>query len=100
MINGLGGKMVKRIVRSKNYNEFQDMSVEFAKYIKVMTPKMNSVIQELHDNGVRCGVAMFGETIFSLVPTSKEKQVFEILKKYDDSLIIKSEIDNIGARLQ
>ena len=100
MINGLGGKMVERIVRSKNYNEFQDMSVEFAKYIKVMTPKMNSVIQELHENGVRCGVAVFGETIFSLVPASKEKQVFEILKKYDDNLIIKSEIDNIGARLQ
>ena len=100
IINGLGGKMVDHLIASNNYDDFQDMSVEFAKYIKVMTPKMNSVINELHQNGIRCGVALFGETVFSLVPASKENQVLEILKKYDDNIIIQSEIDNVGARLQ
>jgi len=44
IINGLGGKMVDKLIQTKDYNEFQDMSVEFARYIRVMTPKMDSVI--------------------------------------------------------
>ena len=99
VINGLGGKMVDKLIRTSDYNEFQDMSVEFAKYVKVMTPRMDSVISELNGIGVKCGVALFGETIFSLIPKEKEKQVLEILKKYDSNRVILSEIDNIGARL-
>ncbi len=100
IINGLGGKMVDRLIKTNDYNEFQDMSVEFAKYVKVMTPRMDSVISELNNIGVKCGVALFGETIFSLVPKEKEEQVLEVLKKYDSNKIIQSEIDNVGARLQ
>jgi len=76
------------------------MSVEFAKYVKVMTPKMDSVISELNNIGVRCGVALFGETVFTLIPEEKESKVLEILKKYDNNVILQTEIDNVGARLQ
>ncbi len=76
------------------------MSVEFAKYVKVMTPKMDSVISELNNIGVRCGVALFGETVFTLVPEEKESKVLEILEKYDNNIILQTEIDNVGARLQ
>ena len=100
MINGLGGKMVNKLIQTNDYNEFQDMSVEFAKYVKVMTPRMNSVISELNKIGIKCGVALFGETIFSLIPKEKESQILEILKKYENNVIIQSEIDNVGARLQ
>jgi len=96
-INGLGGKMVKRLEASKDFNDFQDMSLEFARYIEVMTPKMNKVIDDLKNNGIKCGVALFGETIFALVSQSKEDKVREILNKYD-GIVIKSEIDNVGAR--
>ena len=50
--------------------------------------------------GIKCGVALFGETIFSLVPKESVSKVLGILKKYDDAIIIQSEIDNVGARLQ
>jgi len=100
IINGLGGKMVDRLIQTKDYNEFQDMSVEFAKYVRVMTPKMDSVISELDSIGVKSGVALFGETVFTLVPEQKEAQVLEILKRYDNGILIQSEIDNVGARLQ
>jgi pantoate kinase len=99
MINGLGGKMVNKLIQTNDYNEFQDMSIEFAKYVRVMTPKMDSVISELNQIGVKCGVALFGETVFTLIPKEKESQVLEILKKYDNSILIQSEIDNVGARL-
>jgi pantoate kinase len=98
LVNGLGGKMVQELIKSKDINDFQDKSIKFAKYIKVVTPKMSSVASELRKNGIKCGVALFGETIFSLVPSSEKKRVLEILEKYD-GLVLSSKIDNSGARL-
>ena len=100
LINGLGGKMVQKLVKSQDMDEFQDMSVKFAQYIHVITPKMNKVIKDLHDNGIKCGIALFGETIFSLVTKDKKQKALEILKKYDDGVVITSRIDNSGARLE
>ena len=99
-INGLGGKMVKKLIESNDTEEFQDMSLKFAKYVNVITPKMNQVINLLHKNGIKGGVALFGETIFSLVTKDEKNKVKEILKQFDDGLIITSKIDNSGARLQ
>ena len=99
-INGLGGKMVKKLVESNDTEEFQDMSVKFAKYVNVVTPKMNQVINLLHKNGIKCGVALFGETVFSLVTKDEKNKVKEILNQFNDGLIITSKIDNFGARLQ
>ena len=99
-INGLGGKMVKKLIESNDTEEFQDMSIKFAKYVNVVTPKMNQVINLLHKNGIKCGVALFGETIFSLVTKNEKNKVKALLKQFDDGLIITSKIDNSGARLQ
>jgi len=98
-INGLGGKMVDKLIKSRDYQEFLDLSLEFAKYVSVITPKMYAVIEDLQNSGFKCGVAMFGETVFTLVPKSKEDQVMEILKKYKDGIVIKSNIDTSGARV-
>jgi pantoate kinase len=98
-INGLGGKMVGKLIKSRDHQEFLDMSLEFAKYVNVLTPKMHTVIKDLQKNGFKCGVAMFGETIFTLIPKSKEDQVIKILRKYDNGIMIKSSIDTSGARI-
>ena len=90
--------MVQELIKSKDINEFQDKSIKFAKYIKIVTPKMSMVASELRKNGIKCGVALFGETIFSLVPSSEKKKVLQILEKYD-GLVLSSKIDNSGARL-
>ena len=98
-INGLGGKMVDRLVESKNYEHFQDMSLEFAKYVDVMTPRMEKLVNELSENNIKCGVALFGETVFSMIPKENESSILKILQKYDDGIIIKSELDDVGARV-
>jgi pantoate kinase len=98
-INGLGGKMVNRLLESKNYEHFQDMSLEFAKYVQVMTLRMEKLIQELASNGIKCGVALFGETVFTMIPKEKENYVLQILEKYPEGIIIRSELDNLGARV-
>jgi len=98
LVNGLGGKMVQELIKTQDMNEFQDKSIEFAQYIQVITPKMNKVISELRKNQIKCGVALFGETLFSLIPPHKKQKVLQVLKKYDGH-IISSKIDNSGARL-
>ncbi len=98
-INGLGGKMVNRLLESKNIEHFQDMSLEFAKYVDVMTPRMQKLVEELSKNNIKCGIALFGETIFSMISKEDEDKVMEILQKYPDGIIIKSELDNNGARV-
>jgi pantoate kinase len=98
-INGLGGKMVNKLLESKNYEHFQEMSLEFAKYVDVMTPRMQKVVNELSKNNIKCGIALFGETIFSMIPKENENKILEILEKYSDGIIIKSELDNTGARV-
>ena len=40
--------MVNKLIESKDTEEFQDMSIKFAKYVNVVTPKMNKVINLLH----------------------------------------------------
>ena len=92
--------MVNKLIENKNTEEFQDMSIKFARYVNVITPKMNQVITVLHKNRIKCGVALFGETIFSLVTKKEKGKVKKILKQFDDGLIITSRIDNSGARLQ
>jgi len=98
-INGLGGLMVNKLLKSKDYNKFQDMSLEFAKYVNVMTPKMEKLINDLALKGIKCGVALFGETVFSMVPEDSKEKVLEIFKKYPDGKIIISELDEQGARI-
>ena len=98
-IYGLGGKMVNELLESKNYEHFQEMSLEFAKYVNVMTPRMQKVVNQLSKNNIKCGIALFGETIFSMVPKEKENNVLEILEKFSDGIIIKSKLDDTGARI-
>ena len=98
-INGLGGKMVDRLLESKNYDHFQDMSLEFAEYVDVMTPRMQKLVDELSGDGIRCGIAMFGETVFTMVPKHREREALDILERYPDGILIKSELDNTGARV-
>ncbi len=98
-INGLGGKMVEKLVQTKNIDQFHEFSVEFANYVNIVTPKMRAVIEDLREYGIKSGVALFGETVFTLVPKEFEGKVVKILEKYQDGIIIKSKIDDVGARL-
>ncbi len=98
-INGLGGKMVNRLLESKNYEHFQDMSLEFAKFVNIITPRMQKLVNELSENNIKCGIAFFGETVFSMIPKEDEDKVLEILQKYPDGIVIKSELDDNGARV-
>lgn len=97
-INGLGGKMVDRLRTTRRWDQFEDMSLEFARYVKIITPRMQAVVDELKSNGIKCGVALFGQTVFALTHNDTQK-ILDIVSRYKDAVIINSEIDQLGARI-
>ncbi|RNJ76851.1 MAG: GHMP kinase [Nitrosopumilus sp. H8] len=98
-INGLGGRMVDMLLESRDCGHFQDMSLEFARYVNVMTPRMQRLVDDLARNGTKCGVALFGETVFSMVHKEDEAGVLEILQRHPGGTLIRSELDHVGARV-
>ena len=98
-INGLGGKMVKRFQASRDIYHFQDMSIEFGRHAGIITKRLERVIEELRNDGIRCGVAFFGETIFTIIKESEIKQVQKIASRYDTARVITTQIDHKGPRL-
>ena len=97
-VNGLGGEMVDRLLKTRDCEHFEDLSLEFAEYINVVTPRMRRVVEELALHKVKCGVALFGETVFTMVPKEREGMVVEILKKHG-GVLVQSELDPAGARV-
>lgn len=98
-INGLGGRMVNELLKTRDCDRFQDMSLEFAEYVNVITPRMRGVIEELSSRQIKCGVALFGETVFSMIPRGKEAEVLKVLERHTDGILIRSELDGTGARI-
>ncbi len=97
-INGLGERLVGRLLKSRDIGEFQDMSLEFSRHVSIMTPRMEAAALDLQAAGIRCGVALFGETVFALVSPKEEAAALGILAGRG-GIVIKTEIDNDGARL-
>ncbi len=90
---------INKLVKTRNSDDFQDKSIEFARNVNMITPKMNVVVHDLHKNNIKCGIAFFGETVFSILHKDMIKKVLSIMKKYN-GVIIKSKIDHKGARIQ
>ena len=93
-INGLGGTMVERLAGPGGDLEmFQDMSMEFARHIGVVTRRMAGAAAGLRAARVRCGVALFGETVFALAAAGsrEEKEAARILSRYG-GIVIRSRI--------
>jgi len=95
----LGNEMINKFYQTEDNDEFHDMSLKFAQHMNIITPKMNLIINELRQNKIKCGVALFGETIFAIIHKNMAKKVFGIMEKYK-CIIIESKIDYIGARIK
>ena len=93
-INGLGGTMVARLAGpGGDLDMFQDMSMEFARHIGVVTKRMEAAAAALRAARVRCGVALFGETVFALAAagSAEEKRAADILSRFG-GIVLRSKI--------
>lgn len=96
LMNGTGERMVSRLLRRPDTGLFQRMSMEFAERGGVVTPAIRRVAAKLQSVGADCGVAMLGETAFTMIPQEDEERVVGILEGYD---IMRTRISHQGARV-
>ncbi|MFQ5940437.1 MAG: pantoate kinase [Nitrososphaerales archaeon] len=98
LFNGIGGKMLAKLSKTRSVDDFMSMSLQFARSIGCMNYKCKVIIEDLLANGYSCSTAMFGETIFSIVKNDDVEDVKKILMKYNGTMLI-SDIENHGAKI-
>jgi pantoate kinase len=97
-LNGFGEKMLERLKITRNINDFLDMSFEFADTLGLISGRSRILVSKLKSRGFGCSVALFGNTIFSIVKSSDVSDVVKCLKGSGGKLLI-CDIDQQGARL-
>ncbi len=101
VINKHGGKLVDELVRKPHVRDFLRFSRDFAESTSLMTDRVRKVLAEADSEGFVCSMAIFGETVFSLVRQDEVEKLLRIFRKHKQSQhgIIRSEIDFEGARV-
>jgi pantoate kinase len=97
-LNGFGEKMLERLKITRNINDFLDMSFEYADTLGLIRGRSRTLVSKLKSLGFGCSVALFGNTIFSIVKSSDMADVVKCLKGNGGKLLI-CDIDHQGARL-
>jgi len=97
-INGLGGIMLAKLSESRSVDEFLKMSREFAETLGLTEGRCKEPIAALKARGIESSVALFGQTVFTLVPQAKAKETRDALKGFGSTLLV-CNIDSNGARV-
>jgi len=97
-VNGLGARMLNEIRKSKNINEFLKMSYDFSNALRLTNGICKGPVELIRSLGFYCGVALFGKTIFTIVPSNEVNNLIESLKRFRGRLIV-ANIDTEGARM-
>lgn len=97
VINGLGGRMLERLAGTRSVDDFMQMSHQFADTLGLTEGRCRAPARELAAAGFECSVALFGETVFTIVPRARAIEAAAILQKFEGRLIV-CDIDCMGAR--
>jgi pantoate kinase len=97
-INGLGGVMLKKLSESRSVDDFLKMSHEFAGTLGLTEGRCKEPIEALRVRGIEASVALFGQTVFTLVPQARAKEARDALKGFGGTLLV-CNVDSNGARV-
>jgi pantoate kinase len=98
MINGLGGRMLDKLAETKSIDDFMKMSYQFADTLGLTEGKCRAPVRALRAAGIECSVALFGETVFTIVPEACTNEAADVLQKFEGTLLV-CDIDGRGARV-
>jgi pantoate kinase len=97
-INGLGGMMLSELSQSRSVDDFLRMSRQFAETLDLTEGRCKAPIAALKARGIESSVALFGQTVFTLVPQARAKEARDALRGFGGTLLV-CNIDNNGARV-
>ena len=93
-----GRTMVYELLREPTIDNFLDLSKNFAEKYGLLNGYCKDPIKKLESFGVKCSVALFGHTLFTIVNKELAENVIQLLKQFEGTLLV-CDIDNFGARL-
>lgn len=97
-INGLGGRMLARLAESRSVDDFLGMSYQFAGTLGLTEGVCRAPLDVLKQRGFAASVALFGHTVFTLVPGGRAAEAADALREFGGRLIVCG-IDGTGARV-
>ena len=98
VLNGFGEKMLERLYISRDISDFLGLSFEFANHLGLIRGRSGTLVRRLKSQGFGCGIALFGDTIFSIVRSGEVDKVINCLNGNGGILMVCG-IDNHGAKL-
>ena len=96
--NFCSSELLNRLKSMDDINGFLDASFNFASALGLTSGICNGPIKALKSEGYKCSIALFGETVFTIVRREKAKEVRSCLNKFQGTLI-EATIDLLGARM-
>jgi pantoate kinase len=90
--------MLRKLSESRNVETFLKMSNEFAKTLDLTEGICKAPIDALRARGFESSVALFGQTVFTLVPQEHAEEARDALKIFGNTLLV-CNIDSNGARV-
>ncbi|MHA2405140.1 MAG: pantoate kinase [Candidatus Hermodarchaeia archaeon] len=100
-INVIGGKLVDKLMRRPTVDNFLKFSRTFADHLGLISDRIAEVLRKTDKEGFTCSMAMFGESVFSVVKRKQVNNLLEVLMPFISSKqnLIVSDIDYQGARV-
>ena len=89
---------LKQLSISRSVDDFLRLSHKFAANMGAINAKCEALVGLLKSKGYVCSVALFGETIFTVVSDNEIDCVLQILGDQSGQCIV-SNVDNLGAKL-
>ncbi|MBI2125701.1 MAG: hypothetical protein HYU02_00050 [Thaumarchaeota archaeon] len=101
LISETGKPMTDDFLLNPTVENFLSISREFAFKVGLVSPIAKAMIEEGERRGLSCSVAMFGETVFSLVDEDSSQFLKGLFENFasENSTIIFSYVSEGGARM-
>jgi pantoate kinase len=101
LINKHGGKLVEELVAQPSVGRFLELSRSFAEKTMLISERVRKVLTDVDNHGFASSMAIFGETVFSVVKQNESEELTRIFRKHAQGKynIINAEIDFAGARI-
>lgn len=91
-------EMMLKVMKTKDIIDFLDLSYDFSQSLKFADKNCSSLMDLFAQNGFHSTMALFGQTVFTIVKENEIETIRKISKKFPARLFI-SNIENEGARL-
>jgi pantoate kinase len=101
LINRHGGKLVDELVTEPRVGKFLKLSRSFAESTSLTSERVRKILADADGEGFVCSMAIFGETVFSVVRQDEAEDLLRIFRRHKQPQygVINAQIDFKGARI-